>query len=734
MYQDSMGATAKSLSGPPVSPSLFRSPGSSASERPSPKAIQASIKESATLAAAISMQWKEEVSAMRRELADLRRDLCKELRAFNSNFNTFTQHYNTWSPQAGNMSARGDVSFDRGMGTGSRPRPGERGRVGLGSSAPDRGAGGAREKKPQVSKVSVGTQARSKVLVRQSTADAAVNCPEDKDDKRGIRRSLPKQLSMDPSILACPQSMYVESAIPLTLDPILPCLIKTLQPEPPDVTAESSGDKAEPEIPNSVTVTSSEIAASERAASRGEASAAALESPQETAAGGQVMRTAAQLIHIDPVNESSSNTYVSHSDDTKSPDSRLMKRDKMLLPHSVPVVTVSPPEEPDDDNFLESESHDPASVDTAEPACPGAADTDAGSYTETDPAEVALPSSDAPVASSSDTCGQVLSGYAQFDIKCPSIVVSEHHDTDSPASPADSDTGPVHITFPDEDVEPPPEQLWPASTTGFETPLCLDPETPDSEWPPLPEPLDTAPIYHADLVHFDLVMLTSLDQDDLDSVFMDPEPEPFNLSLDSPSNIDDLEPPVYHSDSSGSPGPVVDPAMPCSFYPPQPSESVCLDPARDYRLAHTPQEAASEFPLPLVTVTVSPPSSVSPDTSLEMDFGPTSPASDLPPDTNPSCENAPSGDTPHAEPGVTMVETLEYMAVSLGYVDPAAAAAAAQGPGSPGRSSSEQAFLWYRWQKRGQRRTSMNRSASVELWSRRYEYNSAEITYVSLTL
>lgn len=671
---------------------------------------------------------------MRRELADLRRDLCKELRAFNSNFNTFTQHYNTWSPQAGNMSAGGDISFDRGMGTGLRPRPGERGGVGLGSSAPDRGAGGAREKKPQVSKVSVGTQARSKVLVRQSTADAAVNCPEDKDDKKGARRSLPKQLSMDPSILACPQAMYVESAIPLTLDPILPCLIKTLQPEPPDMTAESSGEKTEPEIPSSRTGTSSEITASEHTASRGGASAAALESPQETAVGEQVMQTAAQPTHIDPVNESGSNTCVSPSDDMKSPDSGLMKRDKMLLPRSVPVVTVSPPEdETDDANFSEPESPDPASVDVTEPACPGAASAEAGSYAETDPPELALPSLDAPVVSSSDTCGQVLSSHAQFDIQCPSIVVSEHHDPDSPASPADSDPGPVHITFPDEDVEPPPEPPWPESTAGFETQLCSDPETPDPEWPPLPEPLDTAPIYHADLVHFDLVMLTSLDQDDLDSVFMDPEPEPFDLSLDSPSNVDDLEPPVYHSDGSGSPGPVVDPAMPCTFYPPQPSEPVCLDPARDYRLAHTPQEAAPEFPLPLVTVTVSPPSSVSPDTSLEMDYGPTSPASHPLPDANPSRENAPSGDTP--QPGVTMVETLEYMAVSLGYVDPAAAAAAAaEVPGSPGRSSSEQAFLWYRWQKRGQRRTSMNRSASVELWSRRYEYNSAEITYVSLTL
>ncbi|KAK9533481.1 hypothetical protein VZT92_008596 [Zoarces viviparus] len=227
--QDNMGTTAKPLSGPPVSPSLFRSPRSSAPERPSPKAIQASIKESATLAAAISMQWKEEVSAMRRELADLRRDLCVELRAFNSNFNTFTQHYNTWSPQGGNMATGAGVGSGVGVGVGTGTGTGPRGGAGvgvgvgagaggLGTSAADGGTGGAREKKPMISKVSVGTQARSKVLVRQSTADAAVNCPEEKEEKKGGRRNLPKQLSMDPSILACPQSIPAPDPLPPDTD------------------------------------------------------------------------------------------------------------------------------------------------------------------------------------------------------------------------------------------------------------------------------------------------------------------------------------------------------------------------------------------------------------------------------------------------------------------------------------------------------------------------------------
>ncbi|CAG5866266.1 unnamed protein product [Menidia menidia] len=359
-HQDNMGATAKPVSGPPVSPSLFRSPRSSAPERPSPKAIQASIKESATLAAAISMQWKEEVSAMRRELAELRRDLCKELRAFNSNFNTFTQHYNTWSPQAGNVAAGAGTGLGEGVGTGAGTGP--RAGSGLGpgrATMGDKGTGKAREKKPQISKVSVGTQARSKVLVRQSTADAAVNCPEE----------------------------------------------------------------------------------------------------------------------------------------------------------------------------------------------------------------------------------------------------------------------------------------------------------------------DTTPIYHADLVHFDLVMLTSFDQDDLDSVFMDPEPEPFDLGADCSFNAEDYDPLGYHSDSQSS-------------------------------------------PLPTVTVTISPPSSVSPDTSLEIDFGPTSPGPDSPlsevEPSSPDVQELEKSDYDVAEIMECMDATQE--AVSL--------AEEIEGgtPSSPERLSSEQAFLWDRWQRRGQRRASLHRSASVELW------------------
>lgn len=746
LYQDTMGATAKPLSGPPVSPSLFRSARTSATERPSPKAIQASIKESATLAAAISMQWKEEVSAMRRELADLRRDLCKELRAFNSNFNTFTQHYNTWSPQGDHMAAGADVGLSRG--TGLRPgmglRPGAGGgigTVGLGASAPDKGASGAREKKPQVSKVSVGTQARSKVLVRQSTADAAVNCPEEKEEKKNARRNLPKQLSMDPSILACPQSMYVESAIPLSLDPILPGSTRAAEPEPSGLTAVPSKTKADSIAQHRSTESLSDIATAEPANATHVAvpisSETTLESPQDLEAVEQETPIIAQ--QIEPANKYESNTEASHPDDKKSLYSGVTETCKMQLPYPVPVVTVSPPEEPEYD-MSDSDSPEPATVDKTDPVSEdpttvffsneGLENPDPADQTELDSKP-----SDVPVGFDAPSLDRdpVEPSILEADIGCPSIVVSEYFDPDSPTSPTNSDTNPDPIvTLPDDLPGSLSKEVTSASTLASmsdDTPLCTETEPQDSEWPPLPEPLDATPIYHADLVHFDLVMLTSLDQDDLDSVFMDPEPEPFDLTDDSQSNADDLDTPISQSYSPSSAVPILDPGTLCSSDPSQSASAVCLDPAMEYCLAHMPQDAASDVLLPQVTVTISPPSSVSPDTSLEMDFGPTSPAS---PDRTPSTPEteAPSGDLPHSESEDVFFRRLGCTSVSQDHVELAEEETLV----TLERSSSEQAFLWYRWQRRGQRRISMHRSASVELWSQRYEYNSAEITYVSLTL
>ncbi|XP_065822447.1 uncharacterized protein dlgap2a isoform X1 [Labrus bergylta] len=749
--QDNMGAKAKPLSGPPVSPSLFRSPRSSAPERPSPKAIQASIKESATLAAAISMQWKEEVSAMRRELADLRRDLCKELRAFNSNFNTFTQHYNTWSPQGGNIAAGADIGLGAGIrtGTGTGPRAGV-GTGGLGTSAADRGTGAAREKKPKVSKVSVGTQARSKVLVRQSTADAAVNCPEE-EEKKGARHKLPKQLSMDPGILACPQSMYVESAIPLSLDPILPSSVRAGQPEPLDLTHFPFRAKTEPEpeVPTNATMTSPDKVTIEPVKPH-------IAVPISTEATLENHKNSKKVkevqIHLDTANLSLSDTKQSHSDDIESKDPKQIERDKIQLPYPVPVVTVSPPDEHDDGVMSDPESPDTVTVVKPHPLSQDPTPVPYPVLENTEPVDskdLEQKLSDLTQASSFDPISQgpssvsevpilcldtVKSSNLESVVGCPSIVISEYLDTDSPASPTDSDSNPDPIiTLPDYPIEPPPEQTAPILTltsSSQETQPSIEPESQDSDWPPLPEPLDTTPIYHADLVHFDLVMLTSLDQDDLDSVFMDPEPEPFDLSFDSPSNTEDVDQPIYQFDCSTSPLTNVDPDTLCSLDLLQSTESACLDPVMDYRLAHMPKEVTSDLHgvrLPLVTVTISPPSSVSPDTSFEIDSVPTSPAPDKDQST-PDLEDIPSLDQSQIQQDGTLVETLECTAISQGELIKEEIASSTE------TSSSNQAFLWYRWQRKAKRRESMHRSASVELWSGRYEYNSAEITYVSLTL
>lgn len=759
-HQDNTGATAKPLSGPPVSPSLFRSPRSSAPERPSPKAIQASIKESATLAAAISMQWKEEVTAMRRELAELRRDLCKELRAFNSNFNTFTQHYNTWSPQGFNMAdgAAEGLGEAAGTGTGTGTRAGTGPGHGTGTTtAAGRGTGTEREKKARVSKVSVGTQARSKVLVRQSTADAAVNCPEEKDS---ARRSLPKQLSMDPSILACPQSMYVESAIPLSLDPILPGSVRAIPPDTFALTAVPFTDKLDPDpqLPDKAVVSHSDTITNEPVTTQDAESLSSetvSESPRDALTAKQEMPTTLELTDTGKAHMSHSQSEQSHSN-IESVDSEQNVRDRIQLPYPVPIVTVSPPKDSEYDIISDPESPECEGVDKTQPVSQDVTpasllfslleDSDPSDSTEREPEASNMPIvlSSNPVSQDSPSVCDVLSFDLETvlpcnvprDNRCPSIVVSEYLDADLPTSPTDSDKSPDPIIIHSDDPSDPPQEQT-ASVSSFasslgETQVNPDPDSQESEWPPLPEPLDTTPIYHADLVHFDLVMLTSLDQDDLDSVFMDPEPEPFDLSADSSFNAEDFDPPIYHFDYQSSPQSTVDPDT--TAFKDSSAEFIFLDPAMEYHLAHMSHDAASgfhEIPCPQVTVTISPPSSLSPDTSLEIDVGPMSPAPDSPQSyTNPSLQEL---HQEPMEPDDVMGETLEHVAASqeteslIEELDEATSS-------SPERSSSEYTFLWYRWQKRGQRQDSVQRSASVELWSGRYEFNSSEITYVSLTL
>nr|XP_054598114.1 uncharacterized protein dlgap2a isoform X2 [Nothobranchius furzeri] len=739
-HQDPMGAAAKPLSGPPVSPSLFRSPRSNAAERPLPKDIQASIKESATLAAAISMQWKEEVSAMRRELAELRRDLCTELRAFNSNFNTFTQHYNTWSPQGGGKAAGSSASLEKvaGTGSGTAARAGAGlGTAGLGSPTTEKSSGGAREKTTLVSKVSVGTQARSKVLVRQSTADAAVNCPEEKEEKKSVRRGLPKQLSMDPSILACPQSMFVESAIPLSLDPLLPGSSRSFQRETFDSAAVPSTPKPEPDpVPPVRALTAPSDLVTHEQETTGDAapllSDRAHQSPRGSSTATEEMLITPQLMGVIPSNESCSQQ--SYPDNVKSKDPELIERDKIQLPHPVPTVTVSPPEE-HEDGIEYSEPPDSVADDKPQPfpqeptatsrpisGLAGSESTERGSKAANLPTDCKSDSFTQP--SVCDVPSQPRNIVTSCDLQtCPSIVVSEYLDSDSPTSPTDSEAELLPaIPVPDHPSESPPEQIIAISTFAsgsVESQPNPELEPQDSEWPPLPDPLDNTPIYHSDLVHFDLVMLTSLDQDDLDSVFMDPEPEPFNLSADSSFNTDDLEPPAYQSDSQSPSTATVDLDTKCFMDPSADLE--CPDPSVDGPLSHMTHNVASQLHealFPRVMVTISPPSSVSPDSSLEIDFGPTSPVADsAQADTEPSSPDFQE----FMQPDDIVAETL----ATAGLVEEETWSS---------RSSFEQAFLWHRWQRRGRRRDLIQRSASVELWTGRYDYNSSEITYVSLTL
>lgn len=128
-----------------------------------PRPVQSSVQETADLALAISQQWRDDVSAMRKELAELRKDLCSELRAFNRNFSSFTQHYSTWSPSC------------------------------------------VRETQTAAPQVSVSTQAGNKTLVRQNTADAAVNCPSPVD---------PNVLSMTPSEPSDKNVLQVSTSAP----------------------------------------------------------------------------------------------------------------------------------------------------------------------------------------------------------------------------------------------------------------------------------------------------------------------------------------------------------------------------------------------------------------------------------------------------------------------------------------------------------------------------------------
>ncbi|XP_055720440.1 uncharacterized protein LOC129812690 isoform X1 [Salvelinus fontinalis] len=731
--QESIGATAKPRSGPPVSPRLFRPPKASvqAPERPSPKAIQASIKESAQLAATISMQWKEEVSAMRRELSDLRRDLCTELRAFNSNFNSFTQHYNTWSPQPGAS-----------------------------------GGTGAAGKQTKVAQLSVGTQARSKVLVRQSTADAAVNCPEEGEmqEKQAIvRRRLPKQISMDPAILRRPASLFVEGSIPITLDPLLVDPVTMIQPE--SVPVNSSNTVVCPEpldqnperlskliSPDGVSMSSSEAQSVDPA----------IEDPLDSE---QLYPKA--LCSPDPVPTDVANVYLEETDkldpvnlnpsDTESIDSvnvkPLVPEPRIMhLPYPVPVVTVSPPQESDSDSeSVEDDTvrkQNPMSQDPVPVFLPDPKPLGPGPIVSTEP-EIK------PLSPTNVYSSEKLDQYSVTI--CPTVIVTPESPSDlEPLDvcliPPDSESQDLAtVCFPDlPDPIPLDLDIFSSEIVVHAYPVTIDSfdEFDDSlepEWPPCPESEDQATDCPSGpfMVHLDLTTFNSSDESDLDSVFLDP-PEPLET--------------VSVSSSDLSPIAMYTPPDPVSLSPPsldQTSiyqlESVSVDPAMEYRLDQMHEYLPTELPEdpePQDQVTVHSPGLVS--------FGLDSPFT-------PDSVDLYSATMCHPEPVILGLDPLllsqDPASISLSPfemapMEPEDATGEATdtsgmdvfedpgdpegetAPDNPGKSHCDQAFLWDRWQQKAPQwePRSMKRSSSVELWSGRYEYNSAEITYMSLTL
>ncbi|KAK6307095.1 hypothetical protein J4Q44_G00222430 [Coregonus suidteri] len=736
--QDSIGATAKPQSGPPVSPSLFRPPKPSfqAPERPSPKAIEASIKESAHLAAAISMQWKEEVSAMRRELSDLRRDLCTELRAFNSNFNTFTQHYNTWSPQPG---AAGGAGAAGGEGVAGRT--------------------GAAGKWGKVAQVSVGTQARTKVLVRQSTADAAVNCPEEEEvqEKQDVvRRHLPKQISMDPVILRHPASLFVEGSIPITLDSVLVDPVTMIQPEPMSVDSSTSVFRPEPLDQNTKSL-SDQLSPDPVSMSSSEAQSVdpAIEDPLDSEQlYPKTVCSPDPVSTVDPANVNPSDTESIDSVNVKPlvPEPRMT-----YLPYPVPEVTVSPPQESDSDlSPSDSESvedvtmrqQDPVSQDPVPVCLSDPEPLDSGPIVSTKP-EIE------PLSPTSGCSSEQLNQYSVTI--CPTVIVTPESPTDLesldvcliPSDPESQDL--ATVCLPDlPDPIPLDSDMFPSEIVVRAYPVTIDSfdefdESLEPEWPPVPEAVDHATECPSDpfVINLDLTTFNSSDESDLDSVFLDP-PEPLET--------------VSVSSSDLSPIAMYTPPDPVSLSPPSPDhpsiyrmESVCVDPAMEYRLDHMHEDLPIEFPEdpePQDQVTVHSPGPVS--LGLGCPFTPDSvaldPATMCHPDPvildldplvilldSASISLSPFELAPMEQEGATGEATdCSVMDVCEDPGPPEGETA----PDNPGKSHCDQAFMWDRWQKKPPQwePRSMKRSSSVELWSGRYEYNSAEITYMSLTL
>ncbi|KAI4871660.1 hypothetical protein NFI96_005532, partial [Prochilodus magdalenae] len=675
LYSNRSSATAPSL--PPHKTSI--------PIRPRP--VQSSVQETADLALAISQQWREDVSAMRKELAELRRDLCTELRAFNSNFSNFTQRYNTWSPSW------------------------------------------AKETQHPAPQVSVSTQAGSKTLVRQNTADAAVNCPSPVD---------PNVLSMHPPEPLNTNVLHVSTPGPLfQTDPHSqlaelddPTFANLTPPEPVDLASlcwpeldpdpMTPPDPPEPELPLDL----------------GRFSKAT--TPER-------VEIVLDFTNLEPVNLANLHWPKLDPDNISPPDP-------------------SSPQESLDPIILQPSVQEPLEELHQSPPSPGLGMSTVQQHAtarSVSPIVLVEPFEDSMYSNMEDYTvlepddSIVLSHLTPesmdlSDLKWPSL---ESLDTELP-SPGSAD-------LPD---PPTPETIDFDESTGHAE---EDPEE-EEEDPPFPELLDT-------------IFLQPATPEPVDSdVSNPPTPEPMSPALSSPTAFEaEPQPVVLWSkretiDLNQSISPVEEPLDVSNLSWPEmdpeilsPLEPVFMDPSDMYSPDLSPVESgAMRFPGPIFKDLT--------DQSLEESAALDQvTAYPLKPDTLDSAtidllesETLFSAILCSVEPDVLDFETTT-MDEDLEIQDPDSSSPATIDPatvhpfnlsllelqaaldvsrrettdnGSPrgtmassSSSPSCRDFLWIRWQRRARGRMPMSRSASMEIYHKKYSNNS-EMSYMSLSL
>lgn len=668
LYSNRSSSTAPSL--PPYKPSI--------PARPRP--VQSSVQETADLALAISQQWREDVSAMRKELAELRRDLCTELRAFNSNFSTFTQRYNTWSPSW------------------------------------------VKETQHPAAQVSVSTQAGSKTLVRQNTADAAVNCPSPVD---------PNVLSMHPPEPLNPNVLHVSSSGPLfQTDPHSqlselddPTFANLTPPEPVDLASlcwpELDPDPMSPPDPSEA----------ELPLELGRFS--------KTPGPERVDSIVLDFTNLEPVNLANLHWPKLDPDNISPPDpsSPQESLDPTVLHPSVREALEEAYQSPPSPGLCVSTDQQHPAVRSMSPIVlvePGeeSMDPNMGDYAVLEPDSIVL----SPLTPESMDLN---------DLKWPSL---ESLDPELP-SPESADLPDPPTPETDEFEEPDADAVEEPPFPELLDTIFLQPATPeqidsDISNPPTPEPLSPA-----------LPSLTT------------PEPEAHPVVLWSKRETMDLtqrvsltEKPV---DVTALSWPEMDPEIL------SPLEPVFMDPSFTYSPELSPLESgAMKFPEPILQelsdpcleqttapdqVTVYP---LKPDAldsatidllesetlfsailcSVEPDvFDFETPAMDEEPEIQDPGSSSPATIDPATVHPFNLSLLELQAAIDVSKRETTDNGSPRGTMASSSSSPSCRDFLWVRWQRRARGRIPMSRSASMEIYHKKYSNNS-EMSYMSLSL